>query len=765
MNGTHKGYKPVLLAAVFGVWQATCGRAETNSEESFAFPVAPQDWETFTTLDGLPHNSIRALCVHDDAVWVGTDAGLAVLEDQRWKSWARLDPDGMIPFPAVSAIDVDPRTADVWIGTWGEGIIRQTAGRFDRFDQFNSGLAGNLVFDLVFVSGRVWAATNGGISSFDPVTGVWGLYLQRRAAPLETAAVSLRREPSERYLYIGTWCDGVRRIELGNGAIQDVIRPPANSGPVPNQPCRKAQGLSALAVGPAGDTLWRAAQSALFRRVGGEIWEARSFPRRGSHNEWIHCIALRSDTQAWLGTDQGLLILADWGSDTWITFSRCETGAQTLIAVHRDGRIVDTRLLDSILPDNRVRCVAFQGDDVWIGTANGLIHGIVREDRAASYAIADNRAERALSTSASCPGAQAATNSLLRSARPNTLRTVAIGILSPVNKTAFLPGQESHASGGLRQLDPAAVQLAMAEANACGGYRGSASFAAVLPEYGYARYGWTLPEDGLITLARREDVRGIVAHLSPSLCFTAAAVCRSEVPVVSSAPRPDSVGQGPIPWVFHCADDGRQRQEKLLDYAFSQLGVTRPALLRLPGQAARSHLDHWARLAREAGHPPLVDFLYDPKSDDFGSVLEAIRRSRADVLLTWCDDDVASHILHRMRKAGMRQLFVGGPQIVTNRFLRSLEDTPDPVLAAWGCPRQADELARKRFALAYVTMFGRAPGPTAFQSHHAATHLLRAINLAGIAREDIRRTLEEMSSAYMARLENGQWKFGPSPER
>ena len=178
MSATLESRIAFLLAAMIPLFQAGSARAQKVDAESRAIPFLLQTGETFTTDDGLPHNTVRSLCVRNDAVWVGTDAGLALLEHGRWKSWTRFDQDRSAPCPPITAIDVDPQTKDVWLGTWGQGIIRKTAERFDRFDQLNSGLAGNLVFDLVFAHGRVWAVTNGGISAFDPATGEWDLYLQ-----------------------------------------------------------------------------------------------------------------------------------------------------------------------------------------------------------------------------------------------------------------------------------------------------------------------------------------------------------------------------------------------------------------------------------------------------------------------------------------------------------------------------------------------------------------------------------------------------------
>src|SRR3972149_3263693 len=70
-------------------------------------------------------------------------------------------------FLHVSAIAVDEETREVWVGTMGDGLYRCGGDRCDRLDQLGSGLAGNAVFAVAVARGRVWAATNGGLSVFD----------------------------------------------------------------------------------------------------------------------------------------------------------------------------------------------------------------------------------------------------------------------------------------------------------------------------------------------------------------------------------------------------------------------------------------------------------------------------------------------------------------------------------------------------------------------------------------------------------------------
>jgi len=174
--------------------------------------------------DGYPRESVRAIRLFGDQTWVGTDDGLAMHENGEWTTWARTDG---LPASPLSAIDIDPETLDVWLGTWGSGLVRFSGGRFDRFSQFNSGLAGDLVFDVAVAQGRVWVATVGGVSSFDAAADAWELYYPRKAYAPETAVTTLAAEGDD--LYAGLSHGGVERFDSATRSWTPVVSGPRHA--------------------------------------------------------------------------------------------------------------------------------------------------------------------------------------------------------------------------------------------------------------------------------------------------------------------------------------------------------------------------------------------------------------------------------------------------------------------------------------------------------------------------------------------------------
>jgi ligand-binding sensor domain-containing protein len=48
-------------------------------------------WENFTVADGLPNNRVYAVAVDGDRVWAGTDNGLALYENGKFKVFGMAD--------------------------------------------------------------------------------------------------------------------------------------------------------------------------------------------------------------------------------------------------------------------------------------------------------------------------------------------------------------------------------------------------------------------------------------------------------------------------------------------------------------------------------------------------------------------------------------------------------------------------------------------------------------------------------------------------
>src|SRR5512141_2142754 len=115
-----------MKTALLGILLATAVLAKDPAATS---GLPEFKWVNYTMKDGLPDNKVFNVKVDGNRVWAGTENGLAVFENGKWKTYGTKD--GLV-HRAVLYLDVDKATHDLWIATMG-GVSRLSAGRFDNF--------------------------------------------------------------------------------------------------------------------------------------------------------------------------------------------------------------------------------------------------------------------------------------------------------------------------------------------------------------------------------------------------------------------------------------------------------------------------------------------------------------------------------------------------------------------------------------------------------------------------------------------------------
>jgi len=769
-------------------------------------PLVYAKWETFTTQNGLPDNSIRVIRAVDGAVWVGTEGGLALYDGRNWKSWTQSD--GMAS-PVVTAIDVDTITGDVWLGLWGRGLARFSAGRFDTFDQFNSGLAGDLVFAVRFSRGRVWAATNGGVSLFDPTKDTWDLYAGRTAKGPETAFTSLNMIGDD--LYLTGWGTGVQRFDPVDESWFSFDGP---AGLVDSHGDRRAL-KTIFGSTSTGQSLRLLTQDTLFHRSGSEPWGAHSLLTDGGASRFARCLASPNESQEWVGTSDGVHVLVDADSDSWLSYRRDERdGYDGSITLSRKGRTIATRLTETAIPNNRIRCIDFEpvrttsdpgaarsdpttardangpvnGRSVWVGTIDGLTRG-------SELSLWDDLPDAAAKTVSRSPSDVNPARDM-RAARtrvPNVHESeetpsngIAIGLLGPRARPIPVPGGSARFTGEPGRPDLLAVQLALEYANAHGRHPDRRPFRLVTGVGRYQRYGWGNPDDDFATFLYSDHAFGIVGYLNPDGVIRNAVAWTTEVPFVNVA-ETTGADRGAVaenPWAFRCFGDEPRRHRLLLDHLFDQRGLTRVAALRIYGPVAGPRLDWYADHARSRGLPLVADLSCALDQAALGSALEVLRTHDPEVVLTSCDRQASVAVLLKMREMGMNQLFVGSTDIVSKGFIESAGAHAGEVIALSPGQPLMGTGALPDFAKQYTehNLIGNVatpPSPGAYRSFDATDHLVEAIKTAGPDREAVREVLERMSRSstgemhyertykpvkpMLARLEEGRWIFQTIP--
>jgi ligand-binding sensor domain-containing protein len=270
------------------------------------------------------------------------------------------------------AIAVSPKTGDVWLGLFGGGLVRFSGGRFDQFTQFNSGLVNDVVYGVAVSGDTVWAATAAGISSYNTVTAQWEIYTEKNAPMEEIWCYSAAAARDK--LYVAVWGGGVLERDERTGRW-DAHHDPDREMEID---LYRDDGLIhnvAVSVSPVEDVLWVATYFGM-SRYDGRSWRGYMEHDSGLDSNFINLSLGRSATSAYNATDLGLAVLADYETDTWVSYKRDRENSTAWTAHVRKGKKEVKAVATNLsLPNHFITTLEFQGDDVWIGTGHGLARG------------------------------------------------------------------------------------------------------------------------------------------------------------------------------------------------------------------------------------------------------------------------------------------------------------------------------------------------------------------------------------------------------
>ncbi len=334
-------------------------------------PYVYTKWKHFTVADGLPNDHIFAVKVDGPRVWIGTEDGLALLDKRtgKIKSWG--EKDGL-PFRVVTAIDVDHKTGDVWLGMFGGGLARFSGGRFDHWHQLNSGLVNDVVYGVAIEGDNIWAATTAGASRYNMKTGEWTIFTEKNAPMEEIWNYAVNYNDGK--IHLAVWGSGVLEYDVATNRWKDYLDPDGEmeidlyrDDGIPHVISTGAQYIE--------KTLWVSSYFAA-SRYDGRNWRAFYNSDSGIASDFQNNVTGRSSDEAWYCTDKGASAIVDFATNTWVTYTRDSKNKTGKAVVMRDRDVLETVELPVSIPHNYIIAADIDGNDVWIGTAKGLGWGI-----------------------------------------------------------------------------------------------------------------------------------------------------------------------------------------------------------------------------------------------------------------------------------------------------------------------------------------------------------------------------------------------------
>ena len=359
-----------VVAVAFAALPATGGepsRPPPSTTADDQLPYVYTTWKHFTVKDGLPNDHIFAVKADGPKVWVGTEGGLACYDKGggRIRSWK--EKDGL-PWRVVSALDVNPKTGELWVGLFGGGLARFSGGRFDHFHQLNSGLVNDVVYGVAVEHDNVWAATTAGASRYNTVTRKWTIYTEKNAPMEEIWNYGVSYNDGK--VYLGIWGGGVLEFDVATERWKDYLDP---DGEMEIDLYRDDGLVHVITTGTSyvEKILWVSTYFGM-NRYDGRHWRGIYAHETGLPSDFGNAVKGRTANEAWFSTDKGLGVFADFPTDTWVTYTMDPKTHGGKAVISRGTNVLKTVTMPRSLPHNYVLWVDIDGNDAWVGTSKGL---------------------------------------------------------------------------------------------------------------------------------------------------------------------------------------------------------------------------------------------------------------------------------------------------------------------------------------------------------------------------------------------------------
>ena len=373
-----------LLAFFFLLVPCACGfageivnrKSEVVNRKSVTLPYVYTHWKHFTVADGLPNDHIFAVKADGQKVWVGTEDGLALIDKKTGKVKSWKEEDGL-PWRVVTALEVNPKTGELWIGLFGGGLARFSGGRFDHWNQFNSGLVNDVVYGIAVENDNVWVATTAGASRLNTVTGEWTIFTEKNAPMEEIWNYGVSYDGRGK-IYLAVWGSGCLEFDCKKESWKVYLDP---DGEMEIDLYRDDGLIHVIVTGvspvsPAGgseaeNVLWISTYFGTCR-YDGRHWRGFYADETGLPSDFVNNVKARSADECYFAMDKGLGAVADFPTDSVVTYTRDPNTLRGKAAVYQAGKLLRTVDMEKAVPHNFIISLDVDGNDLWVGTGKGL---------------------------------------------------------------------------------------------------------------------------------------------------------------------------------------------------------------------------------------------------------------------------------------------------------------------------------------------------------------------------------------------------------
>jgi len=671
-------------------------------------------WKRYTMANGLPSNRVLCVIADADQLWAGTDNGLVLISHGQIKKVFTLQ-DGLAG-RAVTALSLDKNTGDLWIATYG-GVSRYSAGIFQSYTSLTSGLANDVIYNIVSQGDFVWAATAAGLSRLDTRTGSWTTFDSRNAPMSDPWPVGIAFDKGN--AYIATWGSGV--LDYNLAANQWVTHAFGRS----SDAHEVLDFVNAVAFDGNSGTLWIADRRGILQQ--NEHSERRySVDDFGRSFGYINTIRLRGD-ELWVCTNRGLKVI-NTKTARWETYHIAPfIDSDRNLPLRKSSAINPRDLLEGQIFD-----IASQGGYIWAATEGGLSYGRYQAQPSVREITHNNRKSIK-------PG-----NILRISAKENddseAPNRVNIGFFGPLEDSPYIPH-------GMAMLHGA--QLAIDEANDreehSGGPNKTRWKYALKIHNDTAPWGMSTVEP--VKMAQDERVVAVLGSIDGSATHTLLRIS-SELgfPVINTGTEESSIQDSGTPWLIHLLPDDRQQSRVLARYILGQVKMQKLGIIREDARYARVGTEVFKKEIDQLKPVQIVETTYQTGITDFSQQLQQLHDAGIDGLVIWSQPNEGALILKQLRASRIYIPVFGPSELATQQLISLAGTSTEGFVAVSGFNPTRKDREFEAFQWRYRQQYDELPDDYASYAYDGINLLIAAIEKAGPDRHRVNDALHVYQS-------------------
>jgi ABC-type branched-subunit amino acid transport system substrate-binding protein len=307
--------------------------------------------------------------------------------------------------------------------------------------------------------------------------------------------------------------------------------------------------------------------------------------------------------------------------------------------------------------------------------------------------------------------------------------------LDEVRLGYFGPSDPTHPDGGDMWL---AAGMAVAEANAAGGYQGLPF--RLVPAWSDSPWGSGITQ--VTRLAYEDRAWGIVGSIDGATTHLAEqVVAKARLPLINPASTDKTVNLANVPWMFSCPPGDHQSAPLLAEALSARLGSAGFVLLTSTGHDARAFTAELMSSLAGGATQARLHLQFRPQNPDFSDLIAQVEELHPQAVVVIAAAGDSARLVAGLRDAGFEGVIFGGPAMGRRSFIHSAEAAAEGVIF----PLLVSPSSQAIFTEAFEDRFGHPPDFAAVHTYDATRMLIAAIQKAGLSRARIRSALADLT--------------------